>query len=201
MSMAPTRHPSYGGTFLGLVIGLVIGLGVALGVAVYVSKVPVPFMNKGTNRGADNSAADAEKNKDWDPNAPLYGKNPVKPVEKPAEEQTPNPVLAPPAVMGLPPQDKSEDPLGDLARERANAPDPFEYYVQVGAYRSAEEAEAVRAKLSLAGFDPKVSVREVSGRQLHRVRIGPIDTKAEAELVQQKLNASKLTSALVRVQR
>ena len=199
--MATPRHPSYGGTLLGLIIGLVIGLSVALGVAIYVSKVPVPFMNKGANRGADNSAADAEKNKDWDPNSPLYGKNPVKPADKSADDHASNPVLAPPAVVGNPSESKSDDPLGDLARERANAPDPFQYYVQVGAYRSADEAEAVRAKLSLAGFDPKVSVREVSGRQLHRVRIGPIETKAEAEQVQQKLNASKLASALVRVQR
>jgi cell division protein FtsN len=187
---------------LGLIIGLVLGLLVALGVAIYVSKVPVPFMNKGTNRSADPSAADAEKNKDWDPNAPLYGKNPVKPVEKPLDEASgPNPVLAPPAVVGQPPENKSEDPLGDLARERANAPDPFQYYVQAGAFRSAEEAEALRAKLSLAGYDPKVSVREVAGRQLHRVRIGPMDSKAQAEDVQQKLSASKVSSALVRVQR
>ena len=89
----------------------------------------------------------------------------------------------------------------DLARERANAPDPFQYYVQAGAFRSAEEAEALRAKLSLAGYDPKVSIREVAGRQLHRVRIGPIETKTQAEEIQQKLSASKMASALVRVQR
>ncbi|MDI9332572.1 MAG: SPOR domain-containing protein [Alphaproteobacteria bacterium] len=200
--MTHPRHPSFGGTFLGLVIGLVLGLLVALGVAIYVSKVPVPFMNKGANRGADPSAADTEKNKDWDPNAPLYGKNPVKPTEKPQEDGAKtNPVLAPPAVVGMPQDNKSEDPLGDLARERANAPDPFQYYVQVGAFRSAEEAEGLRAKLSLAGYDPKVTVREVTGRQLHRVRIGPIESKSEAEEVQQKLNAAKMASALVRVQR
>ena len=35
-----------GGTLLGVILGVVIGLGVALGVAVYVTKVPVPFVNK-----------------------------------------------------------------------------------------------------------------------------------------------------------
>ena len=161
-----------------------------------------PFSSKNLTRTPEQDSAEAEKNKDWDPNAPLYGKNPVKAAEKPAEDaNAPNPVLAPPAVVGMPPDNKSEDPLGDLARERANAPDPFQYYVQVGAFRSAEEAEALRAKLSLAGYDPKVSMREVAGRQLHRVRIGPIDSKTQAEEVQQKLNASKMASALVRVQR
>ena len=36
-----------GGTVIGLVIGLVLGMGVALLVAVYVTKLPVPFLNKG----------------------------------------------------------------------------------------------------------------------------------------------------------
>ena len=182
--------------------GLILGLGVALAVAVYVTKVPIPFLNKGLNRTAEQDAAEEKKNKDWDPNAPLYGKNPVKAPEKPAEStNTPNPVLAPPAVVAAPPENKSEDPLGDLARERANAPDPFQYHVQVGAFRSAEEAEALRAKLSLAGYDPQISVRDVSGRQVHRVRLGPFDTKSEAEQIQQKLSTAKFSAALVRVQR
>ncbi len=36
-----------GSTLVGFIIGLVVGLGIALGVAVYVTKVPIPFMNKG----------------------------------------------------------------------------------------------------------------------------------------------------------
>ena len=35
-----------GGTILGFILGLVIGLGAAFGVAIYVSKVPVPFVDK-----------------------------------------------------------------------------------------------------------------------------------------------------------
>ena len=66
MNMADLRPPSHGGTLLGLIIGLVLGLLVALGVAIYVSKVPVPFMNKGAQRGAEPTPADAQKNKDWD---------------------------------------------------------------------------------------------------------------------------------------
>ena len=63
-----------GGTLVGFIIGLVVGLAVALGVAVYITKVPIPFMNKGASRAADQDAAEDQKNKDWDPNAPLYGK-------------------------------------------------------------------------------------------------------------------------------
>jgi cell division protein FtsN len=73
-----SRLRQRGGTFLGMVIGLVIGLGVALAVAVYVTKVPVPFVNKGQSRSVEQDAAEAKKNKDWDPNAMIQGKNPVR---------------------------------------------------------------------------------------------------------------------------
>jgi hypothetical protein len=69
-----------GGTLVGFVVGVLVGLGAALAVAVYVTKVPVPFLNKGQSRSNDQDVEEARKNKDWDPNAPLYGKNPAKPA-------------------------------------------------------------------------------------------------------------------------
>ena len=50
-----------GGTILGFILGVIVGLGAALAVAVYVTKVPVPFLNKGGARGADQDAAEAQK--------------------------------------------------------------------------------------------------------------------------------------------
>jgi len=46
-----------GGTLLGFILGLVVGLGIALGVALYVTKVPLPFMNKGQTRSPDQNEA------------------------------------------------------------------------------------------------------------------------------------------------
>jgi hypothetical protein len=57
-----------GGTILGLILGMIVGLGAALAVAIYVTKVPVPFLNKGAARTDQD---EAERNKNWDPNAPL----------------------------------------------------------------------------------------------------------------------------------
>lgn len=64
----------HGGTLLGLIIGLVLGLALALAVAVYVTKVPVPFVNKGNTRNIEQDAVEAKKNKDWDPNSLIQGK-------------------------------------------------------------------------------------------------------------------------------
>ncbi len=209
-----------GGTVLGLIVGIVIGLGVALAVAVYVTKVPVPFLNKGPSRSQDQDAAETRRNKDWDPNAPLYGKNPARAVvpaapAAPADAADPGAYKGvPPAVAGIPTPTPAgaatspgpapgPDPLGDLARARAAATgtDPFAYFVQIGAYRTAVDAESQRARLSLGGIEARVSEREQSGRTVYRVRVGPFDKREDADLTKEKLEGLGMEAALVRVQR
>ena len=79
-----------GNVIVGIIIGVVLGLAAALAVAVYVTKVPVPFLNKGPSRSAEQDAAESRKNQNWDPNAPLYGKNPAKALPA-APSAIPNP--------------------------------------------------------------------------------------------------------------
>jgi cell division protein FtsN len=204
-----------GGTLLGFIIGVVVGLGGALAVAVYVTKVPVPFTNKSQSRSAEQDDAETKKNKDWDPNAPLYGKNPVKAAtptlpspagDLPAPASDSKPVVkADRAKVEAKPEVKpavSADPLGDLVKAKAgvSASEPFSYFVQVGAFRTADDAQAQRAKLSLSGIETKVSEREQSGRMVYRVRVGPFAKKEDAERSKENLDKSGLETALVRVQ-
>lgn len=207
-----------GNTLLGLIIGALVGLGAALAVAVYVTKVPIPFLNKSQPRSADTDAAEAKKNKDWDPNVPLAGKNAVKSapaVSGPIGAVTgaPSAPAASAAVAGRP--KVSSDPLGDLAKAKSEAKpdsrpdvraaaggaDPFSYFIQAGAFRTPEDAEQQRAKLSLMGFQARVTEREQSGRTVYRVRLGPFDKKDEADKTKEKLDDQSIETALVRVQR
>lgn len=194
-----------GGTLLGFILGLLVGLGLALAVAVYVTKVPILFFNKAGSRNADQDANELEKNRNWDPNAPLYGKNPAKPAA-PAEPIVPaadaDKTVDKPAV--------DADPLGDLVKARAKSSpasvaagstDPFTYFIQVGAFRTPEDAEAQRAKLSLSGIETRISEREQSGRTVYRVRVGPFDKREEADATKTRLDAAGIETALVRVQR
>ena len=215
------KHKQSGNTLVGIIIGLVLGLAAALAVAVYVTKVPVPFLNKGPSRSAEQDAAESRKNQNWDPNAPLYGKNPAKalppapgiavpPPAAKASESAPGATKEAekgrdkgpdaPAVLGRP---APADPLGDLAAARAGGGgnDPFIYFVQAGAFRTPEDAEAQRAKLSLMGIEAKVTEREQSGRQVYRVRVGPFNSKDDADRQKDKLDAGGFDTALVRVQR
>ena len=203
-----------GGTVVGFILGVIVGLVAALAVAVYVTKVPVPFLNKNGTRAPDQDAAEAKRNKDWDPNAPLYGKNPARPVTLAPEAApaatpeaptaaAPAPRAAPGNPEALPP---SADPLGDLARAKSKAApaagvDPFEYFVQAGAFRTQQDADAQRAKLAMLGWEARVSERETNGRVVFRVRIGPFSKRDDAESLKDKLDGAGVESALVRVQR
>ena len=184
----------HGNTLVGLILGLVIGLTVALVVAIYVTKVPIPFLDKGLSRNAEQDAEEQKKNKDWDPNAPLYGKSPEAnaPLDKPAVN---------PAAPAPPAESTTADPLGDLVQSKTEAQEAFFYFVQVGAFNSSEESQTQRAKLALGGFDPKISEREQGGKIIYRVRLGPFESKSEAEDTQAKLKSTKFESALIRVQR
>lgn len=82
-----------------------------------------------------------------------------------------------------------------------SAAEPFIYFVQAGAFRTPEDAEAQRARLSLQGIDAKVTEREQAGRTVYRVRSGPFNKEEDADRVKDKLSATGVDAALVRVQR
>jgi cell division protein FtsN len=195
-----------GGTFLGFVLGLVVGLGIAFGVALYVTKVPLPFMSKGQTRSADQNDAEAKKNKDWDPNALITGK-PAPKAAAPADTASgavpPASTPAPAAPATTPPP--AADPIGALANAKAaSAALPAgqtSYYVQVGAFRSMDDAQSQRAKLSLTGVEAAVTEREQGGRPIYRVRVGPFEKIEEAERAKDKLDKSGTDTVLVKVQR
>ncbi|MFC4623510.1 SPOR domain-containing protein [Comamonas nitrativorans] len=198
------RHQQQrGGTILGFILGLLIGLGIAFGVAVYVSKIPIPFVNR-------DAQPHTPPQPNWNPNTALGGKVTPPPVA-PAVPATPAdapPEAAPGTAPATATPPASADPLGDLAQAqlqkaqaKAAATDGYQYFVQVGAFRSKADADAQRAKLGLLGQEARVSEREQNGRPVFRVRIGPMDQRAEAEALKKQLDGSGMDAALVRIQR
>lgn len=216
-----------GGTIVGFIVGIVVGLVAALALAVYVTKVPIPFMSgKNQVRSAEHDAAESKKNQNWDPNAPLHGRNPARPMAPPAapaQTASAPSIAAPPPVAQVPTTPApaarpapSADPLGDLANARAAArpapapapvaaatatADPFEYFVQAGAFRTPEDAETQRARLAMMGLEARVTEREQAGRTVYRVRMGPYKNREEAERTKDRLSSTGADTALVRVQR
>jgi cell division protein FtsN len=209
-----------GGFVIGLVIGLLVGLSIALGVALYITKAPVPFMNKVPQRTAEQDTAEAERNKNWDPNAPLGGKAQPPRAAAPAGAAPAGAASAPGVATApaLPPPPGAasaakpgRDPAAILAGSTtpgasaplstAGGPEAFVYFVQAGAFTRAEDAEQQRAKLAMMGIEAKVSEREQAGRTVLRVRAGPFETRGEADALQVRLTNIAIEARLVRVER
>ena len=211
--MASKAKTQRGGFGVGVVVGLLGGLVLALGVAVFVTKAPVPFVDKVPGRTAEQDAAEAEKNRQWDPNAPLHGRPPGRPAEPPPaapQAQEPDPIGAiaerqsrpPEAASAPPPARPASKPPARAETSAKTGADPFTYFVQVGAYGSADEAEQQRARLAMNGLKARITEREQNGRVMHRVRLGPYDSREDAERMRDQLSASgQGDAALVRVPR
>ncbi len=215
-----------GGFVMGLVVGLLVGLALALGVALYITKAPVPFINKVPQRTAEQDSAETERNRNWDPNGAL-GAKPLPRVASPSASSAaagaaPLPQAAAPVAAAstaavtaaVPPPAKPapRDPAAGLAtgsgaatpatlRPGASAPDPFFYFVQAGAYTRSEEAEQQRARLALMGQTARITEREQVGRTVYRVRVGPLPTREEAAALQGQLQDQSVDSQIVRVER
>jgi cell division protein FtsN len=207
-----------------LVAGLLIGLALALGVALYITKAPVPFMNKVPLRTAEQDTAEAERNRTWDPNAPLGGKAVQRSAAAAAAASAATAGIAAPAVVPgaatplptaaappTPAASPARDPSAILAGAATPSPaparptppmlDPFVYFVQAGAYTRTEDAEQQRARLAMLGQSAKITEREQAGRTVFRVRVGPFPSRDEADSLQNKLQEQSIEAQIVRVEK
>ncbi len=155
-----------------------------------------------------------------DPNAPLWSRVPAKPVDQvpepsqpgaqpaPQAPATPKPAEQPPGSVAMqrppkpvapPPAEKPvADPIAEIARQDAAKTG---YFLQVGAYDSAEYAERQKGNLAMQGFEAKVTQREVNGATKYRVRLGPFNSLDEMTAVRSRLQASGVESTVIRFAR
>lgn len=218
MNQRSTPSRQRGGFVIGLVVGLLLGLALALGVALYVTKAPNPFVNKVPLRTPGQDAAELERNRNWDPNSALAGKNPASTAGRASGAMAGQPPLAgaapqvpasgvamrSPATRDLSAIDRA---LSAAQSERSpsapptGASDPFLYFVQAGAFSRNEDAEQQRARLAMLGIQSKLTEREQGGRTVYRVRVGPFDSRGDADAAKGRLGDAGVDSSLVRVQR
>ena len=91
------------------------------------------------------------------------------------------------------PSARGADPVAGAAA----GDNPAVYLLQAGAYRSPNEAESMKARLALMGFETQVMTADVNGSTLHRVRVGPYSgldamNRARARLAENGVEATVL---------
>jgi cell division protein FtsN len=162
--------------------GLVSGIALCAAIALFITNAPVPFVSK-VQRATENINPEPV-----DPNQSLY--SPQIPAGQPAAPpgtaiagSTGSPAApAPaPAASGAPAPAIAAAPAAGPAAGAASAPGaphdapgPSGRMLQTGAFRNADDADAMRARLALLGLDARVSsAATAEGATVFRVRLGP----------------------------
>lgn len=189
-AFAKGRAAHHGGTLLGLMLGILVGVLISFGVVWYLNKTPLPFAEKVAKPETVNG-----------------GKEPMalpgKPGDKPAAgerkfdfydilegKKSPTPGVAPTAEA---PAAKTE--------EAPAAAGGNTMYLQVGAFQNKGDADNLRAKLAMLGFEAGVLQVEVPGKgSLHRVRVGPFGSMDELNRTRAQLSEQGVQTTVVRSQ-
>jgi cell division protein FtsN len=72
------------------------------------------------------------------------------------------------------------------------------YFLQIGAYKTTQDAQQQRARLALQGFESTVTQRDSGGITYFRVRIGPFSKFDEMNNTRQQLSNAGIDSAVIR---
>lgn len=193
-----TVRKQHGGTILGMFLGLVVGVAIAFGIVWYINKTPLPFQDKAP-RAEHRDQTNGQPRSTQAPQ-PLPGKPGDTVTEKPRFEfykilpgdqlatpqgAAPAPTPPPPGAQGLP----------------AAVPPPSEqFYLQAGAFQKVQDADNLKARLSLLGLD--VGVQEVTVPDkgtMHRVRVGPFTSADEMNRVRIQMSQSGIQGTPIKI--
>jgi cell division protein FtsN len=174
-SRAKSKAPSLIARLSPFSAGLALGLLVSAVIALYITQSPLPFVDRvGTKPSGDKSRPT---------------------VVKPESEEIVDP------NKGLLSKDAGEiESAADAGVDtKAISPTGLTYLIQVGAFRAVEDAEQMRARMAILGFEAKVSDTTKDGVTLHRVRLGPYASIEELNKAKARVSENGIDSSVVRV--
>jgi cell division protein FtsN len=197
----PQRRSAFGGTLVGVFIGIVVGLGMAASVAYWLMKnnpaLPMPSLSRDAREpvrdaGAKVAKAEADKPRfDFYKILPGVEEPKVQPerraadrgdrvVVEQAKDRTTGKPAAPlaPAVDAAPTRVPDKVLPVDAPPKVAKAADRF--WLQAGSFSTVPDAENLRARLALAGWEATVQEGALPDKTIrYRVRLGPYDNSDE----------------------
>ncbi len=201
------RSRSSGGTLLGILVGLLVGLAIAVAAALYMTKSAVPFVEK-VKRPPAPSVEPGKAGELPDPNRALQ-KGKVVPADAPAAAvQAPAPGAPVPPVVpdapatpppGAPPVANAPPPAPPASGSAAPADvEKAAYLLQAGAFKGQEDAEGMKVKLALIGFEARIVTAEVNGVTFYRVRVGPYAQIEDMNRARSRLAENGIEASVVR---
>lgn len=182
----------------GIIIGVTVGLIIAGGLAWYMLKSP-SAKSLGTVTQSEQLAIEKSSPEKMDAVSAPVGATGTK-ENKPRFEfykvltdkaASPVPKIVPkatnkPVVSDLP-------GVSDLSKEL--------YYLQIGSFSNAEDADKLKAKLALMGMEAAVQVATIPDKGVwHRVRLGPYMGQSEANQAREALKLNGVEGTPMRAQ-
>lgn len=119
-----------------------------------------------------------------------------------SEEVVTRPQAKQQTIVTAPPEETAnpETPAtSDAPAAPAKAEATESYMIQVGSFKKLSDADAYRAKLAFLGVESKVQTVTIDDKDTwHRVQIGPIAGRAQADAMQKQLRENAIDSLLLR---
>jgi cell division protein FtsN len=94
---------------------------------------------------------------------------------------------------------QTETPAEAGLETKVISPTGMSYLIQVGAFKAVEDAEQMRARMAILGFEARVSETEREGSVFHRVRLGPYGSIEELNKAKARVSENGIESAVIRV--
>lgn len=109
-------------------------------------------------------------------------------------------VLIPDAELTAQAQAEAAAATAANAAPPQDAADGVRYLLQAGAFRSAADAEALKARIALTGEVARVESAEIEGGTIHRVRLGPYPNAGSLAAAKQALGSHGIQAMAIRAQ-
>lgn len=178
----------------------VITLDAAAGTTAPVAATPAPAAPAASTPAAataPSSSGNPVRSESLPPSTPSATTTPA------AKPEPPKPVAKPePAKPEAKPEPKPEatasKPATAPATPAAPAASGVGFAVQLGAFGQASDADALRDKVRAAGFSAFVEQVRTDKGTLHRVRVGPVANRADAEQLKAQVAAKVGVAGMVR---
>lgn len=197
------KHKQYGFSifpFIIFLLGIVVGVVASAVVAFYVTKAPIPLVDKYIQPG------ELHARSNWNPNKMLQQADSTQAASSGQSSDGNNTQYpqgeepVPVATLGVHGRERVEPSTANAPEVRTDNTNAAQqqYFVQAGAFSSSADAEQQRARLVLLlGTQATVSQVTAAGKTVHRVRLGPYATREAASMAQKTLASNGIDAAIV----
>jgi len=190
------RRAGRGGTLLGVFIGLVLGLLIAAAVAFFLGRsgLTSPLQAPGAAKEPPRNAKTDLGAQGTTPDKPRFDFYKI----LPGAEEPKTGVDRRSADKGV---ERPSDKLPDTGKSTGPAKPADRYWLQAGAFASASDAENMKARLALSGWEASVQAVSLPDKTVrYRVRLGPYDNTDELGRVKTELGSRGFDVAVIKNQ-